>query len=266
MAGQNVSISFGLVNIPVKLHSMVASKYTEGKTHIVHSVCNTQVKAPKWCPKCEKQVDASEQIRGYAYSKTELIPLTPDDLKALPLASTRNLAVKEFVPAEMVDIVALRGEYYLIGPGDDKPNTVKAFSLFNIVMGEKREVGISKISFKETSEHLCLIISGEVFPEYRGQGVMVLQLCPWPSQVKDLSNVGANVPVSEKEKMMAMALIGQLHTESVDLDKYTDQYSEALLALVERKRAGEELSEYVPPIPQEDTSLMDALLASIGQK
>jgi DNA end-binding protein Ku len=260
----SVSLGFGLVNIPIKIFAVSGDPASAGKTHNVHSVCNTQLKQPKTCPKCMRAVTSEEIISGYSYSKTELVPLTKEDLAQIPLASTRNLAVTEFVPAEKVAELRLIDKVYVIGPGDEKPNTIKAFSLFNVVMGEKREVGISKISFKGSSEHLCFIRSGEEYPEYRGQGVMILQLCPWPALLRDTSNVGISVPVSEKEKMLAMALIGSLHTDEVDLTKFVDGYEEALLDLVERKRSGEDVSVAVEvPEPAEDTSLLDMLMASV---
>ena len=262
MAGFSGTLGFGLVSIPIKLYNTVGEGYSSGKTHNVHASCLTQLKQPKRCPKCDREVSSDEIISGFEVGKNELVPLTKEDLAQLPLASKRNIAVTEFVKANLVSDLRLIEKIYVIGPGDDKPNTAKAFSLFNWALGDNEEVGISKIAMS-TKETLCFIRSGESVPEFAGKGVMILQTCPWVSQIKDLDNAGVSVPLSDKEKNLAKMLIAQNHVEEIDLSKYTDEYETALLDLVERKRSGEDIALPVAAAPKADESFMDALMASL---
>ena len=278
MAGYSGNMGVSMVNFAIKLTPSVGETFSKGKMHNVHSKCQSQLKQPKQCPTCSASVvsqegelvtvpylvPSEEIIKGFSISKTELVILTPEELEQVPLPSKRSITFDAFTSVENVSDPRLGEKVYIITPGDDKPNTSKAFSLFNWVLNELNVVGISKISFS-TEEHLCAVYSGEHFPEFAGKGIMVLQLLVWSSQVRELPK-GVAVAIQDKEKMLVKTLISQYLTESVAWENYRDDYDTSVLDIVERKRAGEDVSIPLPVEKAEDTSLMDMLMASVGKK
>ncbi|MFC0477919.1 Ku protein [Robertmurraya beringensis] len=248
------SISFGLVNIPIKLHSATEDK--DIKLRTLHKKCHSPIKYEKTCPVCDEEVKQEEIVRAYEYTKGKFVILEDEDLNKLKKENEEKaVEIIDFVKMEEIDPIYYDRSYFM-SPSDGGG---KAYSLLRKALQESEKVGLAKIIIR-SKEQMAVI---RVF-----ENSLVMETIHFPDEVRsaaDVPNVPAEDKVTEKELDTAIMLIDQL-TTTFNPEKYTDDYRNALIELIESKRSGKEI---VTPVEKEQksnvTDLMAALQASIDK-
>jgi DNA end-binding protein Ku len=248
------SISFGLVNIPIKLHAATEDK--DVKLRNLHKECHSPIKYEKTCPVCDKEVKNEDIVKAYEYTKGKFVILEEEDLEALRKENEdKAVEIIDFVKMSEIDPIYYQRSYFM-SPNESGS---KAYSLLRKALEESQKVGIAKIMIR-AKEQLAVI---RVF-----DNTLVMETIHFPDEVRktvDVPNVPEEDKVTDKELQTAIMLIDQLTTE-FEPDKYKDDYRTALLELIEAKRTGKEL---VTPTEKEPvsnvTDLMAALQASIDR-
>jgi len=169
----------------------------------------------------------------------------------VPVESTRTIDIAQFVDRAEIDPIYYKKTYYL-GPEEAG---VKAYHLLREALQEGDKVGIAKVSFRD-KEHLAAV---RLMDE-----VLMLDTMFWPDEIReaDLPGLEKGSKISDRERQMAESLIENL-TEEWNPEAYTDEYREALLQIVEKKVAGEEIEVIEAPEPTKVVDLMDALKQSV---
>jgi DNA end-binding protein Ku len=244
------AISFGLVSIPVKVFPATEEKSV--RFNQLHAKDHGRIKYQRVCAKCGEEVPYQDIVRGYEYEKDRYVVLDEEELDSVPVESSRTIDIDQFVDITEIDPIYFQKTYYLI----PEEAGVKAYALMREALADNSKVGIAKVAFRE-KEHLATIRVSD--------NVIVLETMYWPDEIRKAAfeELDKEVKVRPQEVQMARSLIENL-TDEWDPDKYGDEYREALLKLIEKKVAGEEI-EYVAP-PEEApkvVDLMDALRASV---
>jgi len=245
------SISFGLVNIPVKMFSATEDK--DIRFRYLHKECGTPVKYIKTCPTCDREVQSEEIVKGYEYEKGRFAIITEEDLESIVPETRKAIEILDFVSLEEIDPIYFDKTYFL-SPNEtgDKP-----YMLLREAMNKTGKIAIAKITIR-SKESLAAV---RLY-----QNCIVMETIFYPDEVRAVDQVPGlpkNVDVNESELNMAVQLIENLAT-GFDPSKYTDQYREKLTELIHAKIEGEEIQE-APETPKlgKVVDLMAALQASI---
>jgi DNA end-binding protein Ku len=248
------AITFGLISIPVRLHSAVQEKSL--KFHLLHDEDHGRIKYQRVCSKCGKEVTWDDLVRGFEVSKDTYVTFTDEELQAVDVESIRAIDVVSFVPLESIDPIYFNKTYY-VAP---EPSGLKAYRLLAGALEAEQQVGIAKVALRD-KEHLATIRLKE--------DVFVLETMHWPDEIREpaFEELSKNVDVRDQEVKMARQLVQQL-SDDFKPDEFQDEYRVALEALVEQKIEGQEIS--VAPAPEEEepekvVDLMEALKASVEE-
>jgi DNA end-binding protein Ku len=244
------AISFGLVSIPIRVYTA-----TEEKTlrfNQLHENDHGRIRYKRVCSKDDQEVPYEEIVRGYEYEKDQYVLLTDEDLEKVPVESTKTIDIQQFVDISEIDPIHYKKTYYL-GPEEAG---VKAYQLLRESLREGEKVGIAKVSFRD-KEHLAAVRLMD--------NVLVLDTMFWPDEIRkpDFPELDKDVKVSDKEIDMARNLIDNL-SEPWSPEGYRDEYRDALLEIVEKKVAGEEVEYIEAPEPTKVVDLMEALKQSVA--
>lgn len=248
------SISFGLVNIPIKLHAATEDK--DIKLRTLHKACHSPIKYEKVCSGCGEKVGSEDIVRAYEYTKGKFVVLGEEDLAKIKKdAEDKAVEIIDFVKITEIDPIYYEKSYF-ISPHEGGG---KAYTLLKTALLEAEKVGLAKIMIR-SKEQLAVI---RVY-----ENTLVMETIHYPDEVRDVADV-PNVPteskVTKKELDTAILLIDQL-TTTFDPQKYTDEYRTALYELIEAKRTGEKVvTASEKAAPSQVTDLMAALQASIDQ-
>lgn len=244
------SISFGLVNIPVRLFAATEEK--DIRFRYLHKACHTPIETVRRCPHCNRDVAWEEIVRGYEYEPGKFVILTEEDVNAVQPEARKAIEILDFVNLSEIDPVYFDKSYYL-SPDE---NGEKAYALLRCAMEETGKIAIARITMR-TKASLCAV---RVF-----RNALVLETLFYPDEVRSLRMV-PNLPVeaelNEKEVRMAVQLVEHL-SAPFDPEKYTDTYREALRALIAKKIEHDEVKVAPAPRPANVVDLMEALQASL---
>ncbi|MGE8206387.1 Ku protein [Heyndrickxia sp. NPDC080065] len=248
------SISFGLVNIPIKLHAATEDK--DIKLRSLHKKCHTPIKYEKICPVCETELSMDDIVKGYEIAKGKFVILEETELEELKKATEEKaVEIIDFIKMEEIDPIYYNRSYYM------SPNEggIKAYGLLRKALIESKKSGLAKIVMR-SKEQLAVI---RVF-----ENTLLMETIHFPDEVRnvaDVPNVPAEDQVSKKEIETAILLIDQL-TTTFEPEKYTDEYRSKLMELIESKRTGKEMVTAKEKEPAANvTDLMAALQASIDK-
>lgn len=248
------TISFGLVNIPIKLHAATEDK--DIKLRSLHKKCHSPIRYEKVCPVCEEELDAKEIVKGYEIAKGKFVVLEEEELEELrKQTEEKAVEIMDFLDMREIDPVYFNRSYYM------SPNEggVKAYGLLRKALIESEKVGLARIVMR-SKEQLAVI---RVY-----ENTLLMETIHYPDEVRrasDVPNVPQDDEVSKKEIETAILLIDQL-TTSFEPEKYTDEYRSNLMALIESKRTGKKLVTAKVKEPENNvTDLMAALQASIDR-
>ncbi|MDR4948250.1 non-homologous end joining protein Ku [Neobacillus cucumis] len=248
------SISFGLVNIPIKLHTATEDK--DIKLRTLHNKCHAPIKYEKICTVCEEEVKPEDIVKAYEYTKGKFVVLDNEELEKLRKENEEKaVEIIDFVKINEIDPIYFDRTYYM------SPNEggSKAYSLLRKALQESEKVGLAKIIIR-SKEQLGVI---RVY-----KNTLVMETIHYPDEVRkaeDVPNVPAEDKVTDRELETAILLIDQL-TTTFEPEKYTDEYRTALLELIESKRTGQEtVTAATKEVASNVTDLMAALQASIDR-
>ncbi|HEX6927561.1 MAG TPA: Ku protein [Longimicrobiaceae bacterium] len=249
----SATISFGLVSVPVKLYSSSESSSTISFNWI-HKDCGSRLKQQYICEREGVVVPKDEMVKGYEFSKNQYVLFTPEELKALEEKSDNSIAIEEFVPAEQVDKSYLDKIYYL---GPDKGGD-RAYRLLATAM---RETGLSALGRYAARGKQYLVMLSPM-----GEGIVMEQL-RYAHEIRPFAEVPlGNAEVKEAEVKLAVQFIQQVASDTFEPEKYRDEVRERVLALIDRKIAGEDITKPSEEAPKREIiDLVAALRASIAK-
>jgi len=250
------SISFGLLNVPVRLYSAVARR-SIGLREIRESD-GARIRHRRVAEGTEEEVPYEKIVKAFEITPDRYIPLTRGEMEALAPEKTRSIEVMDFVDLEEIDPIYFDSPYYL-GPAE---GAEKAYSLLARAMEESGKVAIARFVFRN-KEHLAALRPAD--------GVLTLTTMRFADEVVPPEELEDALPsgkprVAKREVEMAEQLIDSL-TRRFDPAAYRDEYREKLLALIESKAEGKEIvaaPEGEAPRPTKAPDLMAALEESIA--
>src|SRR5215203_4580377 len=248
------AISFGLVNIPVKLYSAVSKKTV--RFHQIDAESGGRVRQKRVGPDGE-EIAYEQIVKGYEIGPDRYVTISPEELEALEPQKTRTIDIEDFVDLEEIDPIYYDHPYYL---APDK-GAAKAYKLLLDAMDEADKVAIARVVIR-SKENLVALRS------YHGAITMETMLFPdevvSPDSIEELAAADGNAKTTKRELDMAKQLIESLSGD-FDPSGYKDEYRERVLDMIERKAAGETITVEAPePERKEVPDLMAALEASIA--
>src|SRR5918994_3359384 len=249
------TISFGLLNVPVRMFSAVARR-SIGLREIRESD-SARIKHRRVAEGTDEEVPYENIVKAYELSPGQYVPLSKDEMAALAPEKTRAIDVQDFVDIEEIDPMYFDSPYYL-GPSE---GAEKAYALLGAAMENSGKAAIARFVFRN-KEHLAAIRASD--------GVLTLTTMRFHDEVVPPSELDDALPdkkpkVAKREREMAEQLIDSLSTEFRP-DDYRDEYREQLLALIEQKAEGKEIVAPEAETPKETKApdLMAALEESIA--
>ena len=249
------SISFGLVNIPIKLYTATYDKefsfnQLDKRGH--------KVQHKKWCPIENKEIPYSEIKKGYEISRDNYVIIEKEDLDKIKLKTTKTIDIKEFIDYNDFDPILVEKSYY-IAP-DSKASADKAYSLFVKAIKETNKIAIGKVVLRE-KENLVALRAYQ-----RG---MVMHQLRYMDEIKPVNEIegmpDASQPkIDDKELSLGKTLVENLSNKEFDPSQYSDAYSKQLEQLITSKAQGKTFNSK-PDEKNEDTNnnLLEALKASV---
>lgn len=250
------AVSFGLVNVPVKLYS--ATENHDVQFRQVHREDGGRIRYRRICQIDGEEVPYADIAKGYETEDGEMVVLTDEDLADLPTTSSREIAVDKFVPREQIDPLYFDKSYYL----EPEPGAVKPYLLLRDALEQADRVALVTVSLRTRMTVGVLRVR---------EGVITLQTMLWPDEVRapDFAVLGdvEDAELKPNEQAMAQMLVDSLAGD-FDPEEYEDDYAAAVRAVVEAKLAGGEVT--APPEEHGDAGgevvdLLAALQASVDR-
>ena len=253
----SLSISFGLVSIPVKLFSATEASRAIS-FNLLHKTCGSRLKQQYFCIKEEVPVAREDMVKGYEFSKDQYVVFTPEELKALEEAGTHTADIVEFVPIESVDPVYFDKAYYL---APDKGGA-KPYALFARALRESGRCALGRWAARGKQYIVMIRPAGD------SDGLVMQQLL-YAGEVRSIQDIEIpKTEVRDAELKLAHQLIDQQTSETFDPSQYTDEVRARVEAAVQKKVEGQEvtLAEAPEPAGGQVIDLMEALRASLEKK
>jgi len=248
------AISFGLVNVPIKLYSATSQKTV--RFHQLHDRDGVRIQQRRICPADGEEVPYEHVVKGFEVAPDRYVIVRQDELDALDPRHTKTIDLEAFVELAEIDPVYYDNAYH-VAPA---PGGAKAYALLLSAMEQAGKVAIGRFVLR-TRQQLCALRPAG--------GVLTLSTMLYgdevnaPDRLDELEGVG-DVEATRAEVAMAGQLIESL-TVPFDPSAYRDEYRERVLELIERKAAGEEVAvQPAAPAPAAVPDLMAALEASVA--
>src|SRR5215207_2526697 len=249
------AISFGLVNVPVKLYSAVNRKTV--RFHQLNGKTGHRIAQKRVDSSTGDEVNYEDIVKGYELTKERYVVITPEELESLDPEKSRTIDIEDFVDLADIDPVFYDHPYYLV---PDK-GASKAYGLLLNAMEESGKVAVARVVLR-TKEQLVAIrpAPGNVLMM---ETMIFADEVVSPDDIDDLPEA-KDLKVSAREVKMAQQLIDSLSSD-FEPEKYHDEYREKVFQLIERKAAGEEIAvQPEAPEPKKVPDLMAALEASLA--
>ena len=241
------AVSFGLVNVPVRLYS--ATENHDVQFRQVHVADGGRIRYKRICQIDGEEVPYDDIAKGYETEDGEMVILTDEDLKDLPTRSSKEISVEKFVPSDQIDPIYLDKTYYL----EPDKSAQKPYVLLRDALEGEDRVAIATVSIRTRMTMAVLRVR---------DGMIVMQTMLWPDEVRSTEQFGdldEDMHASDKEMSMAQVLIDQL-ADDFDPDDYEDDYANAVKALVAAKLEGGEVTA-APEDEEEGGEVVDLLAA-----
>jgi DNA end-binding protein Ku len=247
------AISFGLVNVPVKLYSAVSPK--EVHFHMVHDEDGARIKQKRVCSADGKEVAWEHIAKGYEVSPRRVVMITREELESYDPKATRTIEIQDFVELEAIDPIFYETTYYL---GPDR-GADKAYALLFEAMRRTNKVGIARVVLR-TKQYVCAV---RPMGDALALSTMLYADEIVPSKSIESLHDKSSKP-GDRELEMAERLVESLST-GWDPKRYKDEYREKILELIERKAKGETIeAPSEEEKPAKVVNLIDALQASLA--
>ena len=243
------SISFGLVNAPVKMYSAIDEHDLE--LHLVHEKDGSPIGYQKVCKKEGKEVPADEIVKAYEFEEGEFVYLTDEDFQAAEEESYRAIEILDFVPHDEIDPIVFQRTYFL-GPAE---GAEKVYALLVKAMENAGLSAVARYVFHDKQQLGALRVR---------EGVITLENMYFADEIRSTDGIvpGRRPKVDKRELEMAETLIDRF-TSHFDHTRYEDEYRARLLEVVERKRKGEEIRVVEDGEREAPSDLFEALRASV---
>ena len=248
------AISFGLVNVPVKLYSAVSRKTV--RFNQLNAETGNRIQQKRVDPETGEEVGYDQIVKGYELTKDRYVVITPEELDALDPEKTRTVDIEDFVDLDEIDPVYYDHPYYLV---PDKGAT-KAYGLLLGAMKQANKVAIARVVLRSKEQLVAIRPAGDVLM----METMLFHDEVVPSEDIDDLPDGKELKATDRELKMAQQLIDSLSSE-FDPTSYRDEYRDKVLELIEMKASGQEIAvQPEAPEPAKVPDLMAALEASLA--
>jgi DNA end-binding protein Ku len=251
----SLSLSFGLVSIPVKLYSATESSGSVKFNLLAKD--GSRLKQQYVSEKDQAVVPRSEMVKGYEFEKDRFVLFTPEELRALEESTSPSIDIIAFIPAKSVEPL-FYDKAYLLAP--DKRGA-KPYALLTEAMRQSGRCALAKWAWK-AKQYVVQIRPGE--------GGLVLQQLLYAEEVRSHQDLGIErVDVSQGELQLALQLIDQISTDSYDPSQYVDEEKKRILAAIDAKIAGNQVvatAHEEAPGTAQVIDLMEALRASLAKR
>ena len=249
------AITFGLVNIPVELHTAVRSEARISFRQL-HKKDLSTIKYERVCAKEEKAVPWDEIVKGYEYSKGKFVVLDDEDFKAAAVESSKMIEIQDFVKSDEIDPRYFESPYYLL----PQKGGEKAYALLREAIRKTGMVGIGMVTMRTNSQHLVGIKVVE--------DALVMEIMRYADELVDTSSFSFPEAdnVRPAELQMAEQLVATL-ADTFQPEKFSDTYRDNLMRIIEAKKKGKkiEVEEPEEPEPTNVLDLMTRLQESLAQ-
>jgi DNA end-binding protein Ku len=254
----SLTVSFGLVSIPVKLYSATEASRAIS-FNLLHKGCGSRLKQQYFCVKEDIPVAREDMVKGYEFAKDQYVVFTPEELKALEETGTHSADITEFVPLESVDPVFFDKAYYL---APDKGGA-KPYALLARALRDSKRCALGRWAARG-KQYIVMIRA----VENGGMTALAMQQLLYAAEVRSIADIDIpKTEVREAELKLAQQLIEQQASEQFDPSAYTDEVRARIEAAVQKKIEGQEISmAEVPQAGAEVIDLMEALRASLEKK
>ena len=248
----SLTISFGLVAIPVKLYSATQSA-SAISFNLLHKGCGSRLKQQYICAKEGTVVERDAMVKGYEFAKDQYVQFTPEEIKALEEVGTHAIDISEFVPIESIDPVYFDKTYYL---APDK-GAAKPYGLLTEALKDSKRCAIGRWAARGKANLVILRPIGDV---------LAMQQLHFASDVRSATEIEVpKADVKPAELKLAQQLIDQQTAEQFDPTAYQDELRARIEAEIQKKVEGQEISvaEIAPEPSGKVIDLMEALRASL---
>jgi DNA end-binding protein Ku len=250
-----VTVSFGLVSVPVKMYSATQAQGAIS-FNLLHKECGSRLKQQYLCAKEGVVVERDDMVKGYEFAKDQYVMFTPEELKALEERATQTVDITEFVPLDQVDPVYYDKPYYLA----PEKGGEKAYKLLSEAMRETGRCALARYAARG-KQYLVMLRPVE-------DGIVMQQLL-YADEVRSFKEVPLNQApeLKDAELKLAKQLIDQISAETFNPAAYEDDVKKRIIGEIEKKVAGQEIATNVP----EETGqaqvidIMEALKASLAR-
>ncbi len=243
------ALSFGLVNVPVRLFTAVRHK--EVRFHMMHDADGARIQLRRVCSAEGEEVPYAHIVKGLEIARGRYVVITPEELAALDPARSRTIDIQDFVALGDIDPIHYESTYHVLpDEGSERP-----YALLRTAMERQKRVAIAKFVMR-TREYLCAVRPFD--------STLVLSTMSYADEIVDAGELGtpARAKPNERELALAEQLIQSLATD-FQPERYRDEHRERVLELVRRKAEGEPLALPPPPERPEVADLFDALKRSL---
>jgi DNA end-binding protein Ku len=238
------SVSFGLVNVPVKLYSATESHDVSFRQ--VHAKDGGRIKYQRTCSIDGEEVAYADIAKGYETEDGEMVILTDDDMAELPVTSSREIAVEKFVPSDQIDPMLFEKSYYL----EPEKTGAKPYALLRQALLEADRMAVVTVALRQRTTIAVLRVKDDV---------IVLQTMMWPDEIRTPDFSVDTGEVKDSEVKMANMLVETLAGD-FDASEFEDDYAEAVQELVKAKIEGGEIKR-TPTSTKSSGEVVDLLAA-----
>jgi DNA end-binding protein Ku len=244
-------VTFGLITIPIRLYA--AARTERVSFNQIHSVCGGRIKQQTVCPRCDRQVERSELVKGYEVEKDRYVIVNDEEIKNVAPPSSDAMEISEFVKAEGIDPIYYDASYFMVPEEAGK----KAYHLLLETMQKSGFSAIAKITMHQREYTVV------VRPHADG---LLLHTMFYPEEVREVPEFRRDDTVNVKPQEVALAekLVEGLASD-FDPSKYHDEYQQRLMQMIEAKREGQAVPEEAPKKRAPVIDLMQALQKSLGE-
>ncbi len=240
------AISFGLVNVPIRLSTATSKKNVSFR--MLHEKCKNPVNMVRHCSACDVDVEYSELVKGYEYEDNKFVILKDEDFDNIPIKSTKTIDIVDFVKLEEIDPVYYIKTYYLSpAQGGEKP-----YLLLKKALDETKKVAISKITIRNKESLAVVRVMNNT---------LALETMFFADEVKSSADLNIEMmedklELNEKEEKLAIEIVNNL-TAEFKPEKYDDQYREELMKIIREKIDGKEVE--IPDVATPENKVLDLM-------
>lgn len=248
------SVSFGLVNVPVKVYS--ATEDHDIKFHQVHEKDNGRIRYKRTCEVCGEVVEYRDIARAYDSEDGQTVIITDEDIATLPEERSREIEVVEFVPADQLDPMMYDKSYFL----EPDSKSTKSYVLLAKTLAETDRVAIVHFALRNKTRLAALRVK-----DFSKRDVMVIHTLLWPDEIRDpdFPSLDKDVDIKPAELKMAGQVVESM-TDDFKPDQFRDDYQEQLHELVQAKlEGGEAFTVEEQPTDLDETEDVSDLLAKL---